>query len=202
MLSTVEGTLYVEGHELIHLLDVPHLGKCKRNLLSTYDLDPYYTDCKKTSEEEIINWDPVRTGYIIDDFGPFSERLFPKWTPQHIFPGRMKKMPVKKALQLFSKKAGEGILKLATIKEPVQTSFRPKVMPPNSEAVGRHIIFMDKVIDSINGAAPRDAPNENRLPVMEKSFHHDFWTVAKTRIARMRFVKKQNKDGVRHVVTG
>ncbi|KAJ8676600.1 hypothetical protein QAD02_012387 [Eretmocerus hayati] len=87
------------------------------------------------------------------------------------------------------------------ITEPVQTSFGPKVMPPNSEAVGRHIIFMDKVIDSINGAAPGDAPNKNRVPVTEKSFHHDFWPVAKARMARMRFVENPNKDGVRHVVT-
>lgn len=94
-----EGYL-INGHEIIHIYDPPHLLKSIRNNLLTKDVNFTWRGKRQTA-----TWDHLVNLYEIDKkYEHLEMRCLPKITEAHIYKEKIKKMKVSYASQIFSHK--------------------------------------------------------------------------------------------------
>jgi hypothetical protein len=93
----------IDGDEVIHLYDYPHLMKGIRNALLTKDLS--FTQDRR---EKIASWQHVADAYRVDQkLGLY--RQFVKLTDEHILPDKIRKMSVRHCTQVFNHKVASAI---------------------------------------------------------------------------------------------
>lgn len=90
--------------EVIPLFDVPHLVKGIRNNLLKKNL----VWEKDVGEKLVAKWEHIKNAYLIDK-AEGSLRLIPKITEFHVMPGKLKKMKVAYATQVFSRSMAVAI---------------------------------------------------------------------------------------------
>jgi len=88
--------IYNKRIQIVHLFDVPHLIKCIRNNLLTKDIH-FSID----GFQRIAKWEHIVQLYNTDSAIPDSKML-PSLTDRHVIPGKIAKMKVKCATQVFS----------------------------------------------------------------------------------------------------
>lgn len=75
-----------------------------------------------------------------------------------------------------------------------------KITEEEGIATAEVINFFNDLFDSVN-AKERDEINELRCPVTDDSAHHAFWTDARTKLRKMRYVEKVTREIVKSVPT-
>lgn len=88
----------VDGINIVHLYDPPHLLKGVRNNMITKNI---YFDHQ--GKRKIAKWDHIVQFYNFDQIAD-DLRLCPKLTEQHIIPAKIKKMKVAYAAQVMSQR--------------------------------------------------------------------------------------------------
>lgn len=88
----------INGNEVIHVYDPPHLLKGIRNNLLTKDVEFTWQ-----GESQRASWKFIQNLYKLDkDNEIYGYRALPKLTESHIDPKKIKKMKVSMAAQVFS----------------------------------------------------------------------------------------------------
>lgn len=159
----------VNGREVIHLFDPPHLLKGVRNALLTKDIH---------FGNKIAKWSDILQFYQLDGITP-DGKICPKLTDQHVNPEGSNKMKVRLATQVFSRSVYAGL------------TFATTCGALNAEGTAEFVIFMDKLFNSLNGTLKSSKPLNG--PVTQKSQHGAFWAEAKLFLNKLSF-KKDGRD--------
>ena len=104
--------ILIDQVEFVPLYDPPHLLKCMRNNFLNKDIEINF-DAPNLEEKDrkIASWEHVIKAYEIDVHADFFDRHVSKWTEQHVYPDKIKKMKVKLMMQVFSK-IGAGFIEI------------------------------------------------------------------------------------------
>jgi hypothetical protein len=93
--NSIQGYL-IDGIEIVHLFDFPHLMKCIRNMLLNKDLH-----FVQQGKRKVASWSHVIRLYQLGKSrGVYSQ--FVKLTDEHVIPEKIRKMKVKNCTQVFS----------------------------------------------------------------------------------------------------
>ncbi|KAJ8686033.1 hypothetical protein QAD02_021826 [Eretmocerus hayati] len=130
--ETVHGTIYVEGVELVPVLDV---YKCLRNLLMKHFLEINRKDGKLYDQRCFVSCLVLQISYEIDLHGKHVRRYLSHLNDEHIYEHKMKKMRVKHAVQALGTKSADGIEIVAMRnRERVMTNLGEREIPRSQVA--------------------------------------------------------------------
>ena len=160
----------IDGKEIVHLYDFPHLMKGIRNNL--LDKNLHFVQGKK---EKIARWSHIEQLYEMDkQFGqPYSQ--FKKLTDEHVVPAKIKKMRVQNCTQVFSHTVGTAMMVRAQVSTELQLTSKFYLDPQASDTADL-LLFFDKLFDSVNGSSVKPLDGKKlRTAVTSKSIHNEFW---------------------------
>ncbi|XP_044005479.1 uncharacterized protein LOC122850388 [Aphidius gifuensis] len=146
--ETDEIIITVDGHNIFHVYDIPHLIKNLRNNLLVKNL---IFQLPGQIEREAC-WDHIVMGYDIDRIKNSKKyRELSKLTELHVRAKLIPKMKVKYATQVFSNTVGKRIRAMAIDKASIKNKNNDiiKEMPPEGEHTGELLIFINEVFDSL-----------------------------------------------------
>ncbi|VEN38885.1 unnamed protein product, partial [Callosobruchus maculatus] len=171
----------IDGQEIIHLYDPPHLLKGVRNGLLTKDL--HFT---QEGKQKVASWSHVIDIYRIDrQMGKFSQ--FTKLTDEHVLPERIRKMKVRNCSQVFSNTVATAMKVRAMVSNELSPSSQFYVNPKASDTADL-LLFFDILFDSVNGSLSNPPPGKNlRGPLTRKSKHLCTWQNALNILSTMYF---------------
>lgn len=155
----------IDGAEIVHLYDVPHLLKGLRNGLLKADLHFVQDGIHK-----VASWNHLIQLYNIDkEMGRFS--MVHKLTDEHVLPDGIKKMKVKHCTQVFSRTVATAMKTKAVTSIDLNPSSVHYLDPKASDTAGL-FLFLDELFDSFNGSQITvSAGKELWSVVTEKSKH-------------------------------
>jgi hypothetical protein len=181
----------IDGDEVIHLYDYPHLMKGIRNALLTKDLS--FT---QNGREKIASWQHVVDAYRVDQkLGLYSQ--FVKLTDEHILPEKIKKMSVRHCTQVFSHKVASAIKARALISQELQPSSQFYLDPAASDTSDL-LLFFDQLFDSVNGSQLRSQDGKTlRSAVTDATNHIPFWESSIVTLKSMYFTAPGSTKPVR-----
>ncbi|KOB73758.1 Uncharacterized protein OBRU01_10974, partial [Operophtera brumata] len=127
-----------EGHEIVTILDPPHLLKRTRNLFLKYDVE-CTANIDGKDVKGVAKWSHVQQFHDMDKTNP-NHVFAPKLTKQHLNPNSRQKNRVKLATQVFSHTVTSGILaKIAT-----------NELPAEAHATATLLSKFDQLFDALN----------------------------------------------------
>jgi hypothetical protein len=178
--NSIQGYL-IDGIEIVHLFDFPHLMKCIRNMLLNKDLH-----FVQQGKRKVASWSHVMRLYQLDKSrGAYSQ--FVKLTDEHVIPEKIRKMKVKNCTQVFSHTVGTAMHVAARISSEL-TPESEFYLTPKAVDTADLLLFFDKLFDSVNGSAQLPPPGKNlRCVVTQKSEHISFWQSCLPIISSMYF---------------
>lgn len=159
----------IDGEEIVHIYDFPHLMKGIRNGLLEKDL--YFS---KDGVQKVASWKHIVKMYEIDkNRGAYSQ--FVKLTDEHVYPLKIKKMRVKNCTQVFSHTVATAMHVAAKLSSEL-SSESEYYLDPKAVDTADLLLFFDKLFDSVNGFSVHPSPGkELRTVVTNKSQHILFW---------------------------
>ena len=115
--------ILIDQVEFIPLYNPPHFLKCMRNNFLNKDIEIDF-DAPNLQEKDrkIPSWEHLIKAYEIDVHSDFLDRHVPKYTEQHVYPDKIKKMKIKLMMQVFSKK-GVGFTEILAKSKLLLTYF-------------------------------------------------------------------------------
>lgn len=199
----------INGSNIVHCFDAPHLIKSVRNNLLVKDLkhSVSFNETKfkpngmivwneKSKVKRIASWKDISNFYDVNNNQNGLFNLIPNITDEHMNPDR-RKMKVKLASQVFSGTYGRNMYVCSKRKQL-----------PNNDCIGTAaiLLFFNDVFDSVNGDGVIK-PDKLTGSLTEESKHFKFWDYAITMLDTMTFTEnlktgKPNKSNVlKHFMT-
>jgi hypothetical protein len=181
----------IDGVEVVHLFDFPHLIKCIRNMLLTKELH-----FVQEGVEKVASWSHIERLYEVDKKqGVYSQ--FTKLTDEHVIPSKIKKMKVKNCTQVFSHTVGTAMHVVARVSTELSAVSSFYIHPKATETADL-LLFFDKLFDSVNGSFKHLSPGkELRTVVTQKSKHVFFWKSCLPVISSMFFTLPNSRVPVK-----
>jgi hypothetical protein len=181
----------IDGVEVVHLFDFPHLIKSIRNMLLTKELH-----FVQEGVEKVASWSHIERLYEVDKKqGVYSQ--FTKLTDEHVIPSKIKKIKVKNCTQMFSHTVGTAMhvaARVSTELSAVSTFY----IHPKATETAHLLLFFDKLFDSINGSFKHLSPGkELRSVVTQKSKYVFFWKSCLPVISSMFFTLPNSRVPVK-----
>ncbi|XP_017778044.1 PREDICTED: uncharacterized protein LOC108563776 [Nicrophorus vespilloides] len=167
--------------EIVPLFDICDIIKCMRNHLLNKNL-------KFTLEGEALtaSWEDIKTTYYIDVSR--SSHFLKKISIRHIYPQKIPKMKISKAVQVFSYTV------CATIEIYVDSKFscpNGRKLSAESKGTASLCYFINDLFDSLNCGVVKRI-NAKKCVYMG-SRHLQLWYAAKEVVKSMKFVNKRNE---------
>ncbi|XP_049877377.1 uncharacterized protein LOC126374703 [Pectinophora gossypiella] len=177
-----DGTVTINDVKLSIIYDPPHLIKGIRNNFLNKNI---------TIDGKISKWSDIVDVYKTD-CEHTEARLLHNLTDQHVIPEKIKKMKVKNCVKVFSSTVSAALSYTAKFSHYADGKPVSDTLKNTAETV----LFLDKLFDSVNGAATgaKAAKKPLRLAVTENSQHHDFWREAIQHLKKMKFVDGSGKE--------
>lgn len=176
----------INGSNIIHIFDPPHLIKTVRNHLITKNLEhivgiderKYNSTGKvywreKNKKKSTASWIDVKALYELDSKRMI--KLLPKITDEHITP-KKRKMKVNHATQVFSETFGRNLYFCS----------KRKQVPNNCVGTSVILLFFNDLFDSLNGGFT-SGNNKLKAPITPESAHFKFWDYAMKMLNSMKF---------------
>ena len=138
----IDDTIFIDGHEIVHLFDPPHLLKCLRNNLLKKDLN--YTWKSKSRK---ASWSHIETAFQIDKCDGIF-RLLKKLTEAHIYPKDKEKMRVNLCKNVFSHTT--AVVMMNMCKYERKSPDGKLEMSKEGEDTALLLYLIDKIFDSVN----------------------------------------------------
>nr|CAI5833258.1 unnamed protein product [Callosobruchus analis] len=147
------GGYLIDGIEIVHLYDCPHLMKGIHNSLLTRDLS-YTLD----GQTKVASWSHILELYRMDQqMGRFSQ--LHKLTDLHVLPQKIKKMKVKYCTQVFSPTFATAMKTRALISVELNPSSN-FYLDPKAADTADLLLFFDTLYDSVNGSSSTAPPGK------------------------------------------
>jgi hypothetical protein len=183
----------VDGEEVVHLYDVPHLLKGIRNSLLNNNV--CFTEGGVQKE---ASWEHLLELYRLDQkMGKYSQ--FYKLSDEHVLPQKIKKMKVINCTQVFSRTVATAMKARAMTSIDLDHSSEFYLNPQASHTADL-FLFFDQLFDSVNGNHLKPPPEkELRGVVTQQSRHVSIWTSAIPILNSMYFVNSNNP--VKYIIT-
>ncbi|KAJ8913375.1 hypothetical protein NQ315_008767 [Exocentrus adspersus] len=157
----------VNGRRIYPIFDPPHLLKGLRN--NFIDKSIHFV---KDSEIKTAKWEHIQRLYECDSGpgAPGEFRTLNHLTDEHIYAGKMRKMKVKFAAQIFSSR-------LASTLRLVSAVGQNEILGPgNPLDTAQLLLFVDKMFDSVNGSTKNPRKGKVfRCGISQESPHVSFW---------------------------
>lgn len=172
----------VNGHQVTHCFDPPHIVKVVRNNFEVKNLVHHISERWQFGDEDTIGslqiacWDDIHEMYLKDERMPI--RSLRKLTDEHLKPNK-EKMKVSNATQVFSDTCGTVMLQYV----------EEGVIPQHFTSTAKLLLFVNDIFDSINGSANQPA-DSLKSAVTPNSIHFEFWEYALWMLHNMFFVDK------------
>jgi hypothetical protein len=181
----------IDGVEVVHLFDFPHLIKCIRNMLLTKELH-----FVQEGVEKVASWSHIERLYEVDKKqGVYSQ--FTKLTDEHVIPSKIKKMKIKNCTQVFSHTVGTAMHVAARVSTELSAVSTFYIHPKATETADL-LLFFDKLFNSVNGSFKHLSPGkELRTVVTQKSKHVFFWKSCLPVISSMFFTLPNSRVPVK-----
>lgn len=135
----------IDGEEVVHLYDFPHLLKGLRNNLLTGDL--HFVENGKA---KVASWSHVEHTYAFDKSREKVYRTLLKITDQHVVPNMIHKMKVKNCTQIFSRTVG---VYMRLIAESCACRTQDSLCTVDPKALDTADLILYQLLDSVNGSA-------------------------------------------------
>lgn len=173
----------INNQEVVHLYDVPHIFKGIRNNL--LDKDLHFT---VNGVNKIASWQHILQFFFLDTAD--DTRICPKLTDRHVIKGKINKLKVSYATQVFSHQVGALMMRIS--KWGMQSNEHS--IDAAASDTAELLLFMDTLFDSLNG---HKVKSESSKPlkggVREDTGHQQYWSETINILKTVKFMDPRRK---------